>query len=85
MRARLLLAALGLLIGLLLAEAGVRLIDRHHCLLGFSGNFWEPHPLFGWRLTPGATGWAKCCFGDHVEWQACTRVKFPLPQPPWRS
>ena len=41
---------------------------------GFSGNFWEPPPLFGWRLTPGAIGWAKRCFGDHVEWQAYTRV-----------
>src|SRR5262249_8193479 len=74
MRARLLVLLGGLAFALLLAEGGVRLLDRYDCLMGFSGNFWEPHVLYGWRHTPGAFGWAKRCFGSHVEWESFTRI-----------
>jgi hypothetical protein len=74
MRARLLLLLGGLAIALLLAEGGVRLLDRYRCLMGFSGDFWEPQVLYGWRHTPGAFGWAKRCFGTHVEWETFTRI-----------
>jgi hypothetical protein len=47
MRARLLLVAGALVFALLVAEGGARVVDRHCCLMGFSGNFWAPHVLYG--------------------------------------
>lgn len=72
--ARLALIAAALAVGLLLAEGGVRLLDRYRCLLAFSGNFWEPNALYGWAHTPGSFGWAKRCFDARVEWETFSRI-----------
>jgi hypothetical protein len=74
MRARLLLIAVALVVALLLAEGGVRVLDRYRCLLSFSGNFWEPEAHYGWRHTAGASGWAKRCLGAQTEWRTFTRI-----------
>lgn len=71
---RFLLALAGVAVALLFAEGAARIIDRYHCLLGTEGDFWEPHPLYGWAHRPGAAGWAKGCLGSRVEWQTYTRI-----------
>jgi lysophospholipase L1-like esterase len=72
--ALLLLAVFSTVAGLLLVEAGFRLADRVRCFDDSSGTFWEPHPLYGWRHTPNAVGWAKRCLGGRVEWRTWVRI-----------
>jgi lysophospholipase L1-like esterase len=48
------LAGVSLLLTLAGLEAAARTLH-----LG-SGGFWEPHPLYGWRNIPGASGWESC-------------------------
>lgn len=50
----LVLAGVSLLLTLAGLEAAARTLH-----LG-SGGFWEPHPLYGWRNIPGASGWESC-------------------------
>jgi hypothetical protein len=45
------LIAFGVALALAFIEVAARVLH-----LG-SGGFWEPHPLFGWRNIPGASGW----------------------------
>jgi lysophospholipase L1-like esterase len=68
------LALAALVAGLLVAEVGVRALDRARCLMSFSGSFWEPDRYFGWRHTAGASGWAKHCIGTQTEWRTFTRI-----------
>jgi hypothetical protein len=73
-RAELVLLAAGVAVGLLLAEGALRLADRIHCFDDTSGGLVEPHPLFGWRHTPGAAAWAKRCNGPVTEWRTYVRI-----------
>jgi lysophospholipase L1-like esterase len=53
----------GVIFALILLEVLARVLH-----LG-TGGFWEPHPLYGWRNIPGASGW-ESCYGEcqvHVE------------------
>jgi hypothetical protein len=74
MRTELTLLAAGIAVGLLLAEGSLRLADRIHCFDDTSGGLVEPHPLYGWRHTPGAAAWAKRCRGPVTEWQTFVSI-----------
>jgi lysophospholipase L1-like esterase len=74
MRSRLALVAVGLAVALLLAEGALRVADRVRCFDDTSGGFVEPHRLFGWAHTPGASGWAKRCRGTETEWATYVRI-----------
>jgi lysophospholipase L1-like esterase len=47
----------GVLMALIILEVVARVLH-----LG-TGGFWEPHPLYGWRNIPGASGW-ESCYGE---------------------
>jgi lysophospholipase L1-like esterase len=70
---RLALALFGLIIGLLLAEGGARVLDRFGCRDN-AGNFWEPSRFAGWVHTPGVQGWAQRCLRGKPEWQVYTTI-----------
>jgi lysophospholipase L1-like esterase len=85
---RLLLALLGLLLGLGLSEGLARLTLCQDSLL-FSG----PNRLYGWGHTPNASGWAQRCVAGKPEWRAYTSInslglrdrEIPYaPRPPFR-
>lgn len=55
------LAGGGILVGLLLVEAGLRLID-----VPLAASFYAPDPEIGWALRPGASGWSLGESRTHV-------------------
>jgi len=74
MRAQLTLLAASIAVALLLAEGALRLADRVRCFDDTSGGLVEPHPLYGWRHTPGAAAWAKRCRVNVTEWATYVRI-----------
>ena len=70
---RALLVLFGLIVGLLLAEGGSRIVDRLQCRDN-PGMFWEPNRWVGWTHTPDARGWAQRCLRGKIEWRAYTRI-----------
>ena len=74
MRAELTLLAASIAVGLLLAEGTLRIADRVRCFDDTSGGLIEPHPLYGWRQTPGAAAWTKRCRGPVTEWATYVRI-----------
>ena len=74
MRTEFALAVGSVLVALLLAEVSIRLVDRIRCFDDTSGIFVEPHPLYGWRHTPGTAAWAKRCRGTVPEWATYVRI-----------
>jgi hypothetical protein len=71
---RLILALVGLLVGLLLAEGMARIVDRVGPCRDNAGMFWEPSRFVGWVHTPSVQGWAQRCLRGKPEWQVYTHI-----------
>jgi hypothetical protein len=59
---------------LVLLEFSVRAFDRWRCFDDSSGSLMEPHPLYGWTHTAGASAWAKRCVGRQTEWRTFVSI-----------
>lgn len=68
-----LLLALGLALGLGLAEIACRVREAVRCV-DRSDLFWEPHRYYGWTQEPHGRGWSQRCLAGNLEWRTYSRI-----------
>jgi hypothetical protein len=68
-----LVVLLGLMMGVLVAEAASRFLETRLCH-STPGPFWQPNLFYGWGHIPRASGVAQSCLHGTAEWRVPTTI-----------